>query len=91
MESLSEGVGRGRNIGGRALVPRQGFVKVGVAVRDFWGGLTRPSGGFSGGSGPAVAVTLSDWFAGCRRRARGDVARACLSFAGAGARPGCRG
>ena len=29
---------------GRARGAYQGFVKVGVAVRDLWGGLTRPSG-----------------------------------------------
>jgi hypothetical protein len=42
-----------REIAGHAAdVPqpllKQGFVKVGVAVRDLWGGLTRSCGGFRG-------------------------------------------
>lgn len=35
---------------------RQGFVKVGVAVRDLWGGLTRPSGGVPGVPGQPYSL-----------------------------------
>jgi len=34
----------------------QGFVKVGVAVRDSWGGLTRPSGGVPGVPGQPYSL-----------------------------------
>ena len=34
----------------------QGFVKVGVAVRDSWGGLTRPSGGIPGVPGQPYSL-----------------------------------